>query len=66
MSELLSPLKTIRQHCLECGGTINEVKLCPCVDCKLYPYRFGHDPRKAKKVLTEEERKKIRQQLSRK
>jgi len=27
MSELLSPLKTIRQHCLECGGTIEERKI---------------------------------------
>jgi len=61
MSELLSPLKTIRQHCLECGGTTNEVKLCPCTQCKLYPYRSGHDPRRAKKMLSEEERKKIRQ-----
>lgn len=66
MNELLSPLKTIRQHCLECSDTANEVRLCPCTRCKLYPYRLGHDPRKAKKALSREEREKIRQRLARK
>lgn len=61
-----SPLKTIRAFCLECSGTANEVKLCPCTSCKLYPYRFGHDPRRAVKELSDEEREIIRKRLSRK
>jgi hypothetical protein len=66
MNELLSPLRTIRQHCLECGGTSNEVRLCPCINCRLYPYRLGCDPRRAKKVLSGEEREKIGRRFARK
>lgn len=64
--EIVSPLKTIRAHCLECSDTANEVRRCPCTQCRLYPYRLGHDPRKPKKMLSEEERKKIRQGFARK
>lgn len=39
------PLKAIRLNCLDCCcGSSNEVKLCPCEDCPLWPYRFGHRP----------------------
>ena len=41
----LTPLKAIRAKCLDCVcGQANEVKLCPCTDCNLYPYRFGKNP----------------------
>jgi hypothetical protein len=41
----LSPLKLIRQNCLECsGGSANEVSNCVIPDCKLYPLRFGTNP----------------------
>jgi hypothetical protein len=63
---LRSPLKTIRAHCLSCNGSANEVKLCPCTDCKLYPYRFGHSPNRAPRVLTEEQRENMRQTFARK
>lgn len=53
---LKSPLQTIRQHCLDCGGSVIEVKLCPVVKCALWPFRFGHDPRREKRVLTPEQR----------
>lgn len=42
---MLTPMKAIRAKCLDC--TINqpqEVRLCPCEDCPLYPYRMGHNP----------------------
>lgn len=40
-----SPVKAIRQKCLECGeGSANEVKLCPVERCPLYPFRFGKNP----------------------
>jgi hypothetical protein len=43
--KILSPLKTIRRHCLDCCcGQIGEVNLCPSEDCALYPYRFGRGP----------------------
>jgi len=59
MSELKSPLHTIRDHCIDCSGTSNEVRLCPCQDCKLWPYRFGKDPRRSKRELTDEQRAKL-------
>lgn len=40
-----TPLKAIRKECLFCMcGSYKEVKLCPSVNCFLYPYRFGHNP----------------------
>lgn len=64
--ELGSPLKTIRAHCLDCSGTAHEVELCPCVSCKLYAYRFGHDPRREKRTLTDEQRQIMRERFARK
>ena len=41
----MTPLKAIREKCLDCcGGQAREVKLCPCPDCTLYPFRFGRNP----------------------
>lgn len=38
----LTPRKAMRAKCLECSaGSANEVKLCPMVDCALWPYRIG-------------------------
>jgi hypothetical protein len=59
-----SPIKIIREHCVECsGGSAAEVKLCPVTKCKLWPYRFGRNPNRAKKTLTEEQRDIIRKRL---
>ena len=42
---MLTPVKAIRAKCLDCCcGQRNEVELCPCADCPLYPYRFGKNP----------------------
>jgi hypothetical protein len=41
----LPPMKAIRAKCMDCScGSHKEVSLCPCTDCALYPYRFGHNP----------------------
>lgn len=41
----LTPIKAIRAKCLDCCcGNSNEVKLCTCTGCALYPYREGHNP----------------------
>ena len=43
--KVLSPLKAIRARCLDCVcGQYMEVKLCPCSDCPLWPYRMGRRP----------------------
>ena len=52
---MTSPLKAIREKCLDCNYTSNEVKLCPCTDCPLWPFRFGKNPY-SKRKLTDEQR----------
>lgn len=42
----LSPLKAIRQYCLECGGSFKVVKDCSSTYCPLHIYRLGHDPQR--------------------
>ena len=45
---MLTPIKAIRAKCLDCCcGQRNEVVVCPCADCPLYPYRFGKNPNRA-------------------
>jgi len=44
---MTSPLKAIRTKCLDCcNNSRKEVKLCPCDDCALWPFRFGTQPKK--------------------
>ena len=44
----LTPLKAIRIKCLDCSvGSRAEVRRCNIPDCSLYPYRFGHNPRRS-------------------
>ena len=43
--DIRKPLKAIRQNCLDCVcGSPQEVRLCPCTNCPLYPFRFGRNP----------------------
>ena len=56
MAEITNPVKAIRAHCLDCCcGQQNEVKLCTCTDCALYPFRLGKNPFR-KLNLTDEQR----------
>jgi len=59
----MSPLKAIRQNCLDCNGTANEVKLCPCTGCPLYPFRFGKNPF-IKRTMTEEQKGLAKERLA--
>ena len=37
-----SPVKAIREHCVECmGGSRYDVKGCTSPGCHLYPFRMG-------------------------
>jgi hypothetical protein len=64
---VLTPLKAIRQHCLECVGNCREdVRTCTGTDCPLWPYRFGANPYRKDKPLTEAEKKVRTQRLVRK
>ena len=54
--ENTTALKAIRLKCLDCCcGSQNEVKLCACEDCALYPFRYGKNPFRKKKTYSDEE-----------
>jgi hypothetical protein len=54
MDKCLSPIKSIRKHCIDCsGGSLKEVRLCPVKKCPLYPYRMGKNPNRVRKVSDE-------------
>lgn len=43
----LTPLKAIREKCLDCSGwKPKDVRYCWAKDCSLYPYRFGSNPKR--------------------
>lgn len=61
----MTPLKAIRLKCLDCCcGSSYEVEQCPCEDCTLYPFRFGKNPFRKKRELTEEQRKELAERLA--
>lgn len=56
----MTPLKAIKAKCLDCCAyQPNEVKLCTCTDCALYPYRLGKNPNAPKRTLTEEQKQAV-------
>ena len=57
-SQPLTPVKAIRAYCLNCCcESETEVKLCPAMDCQLWPFRMGKNPNRKGRAFTEEERK---------
>ena len=53
-----NPVKAIREKCLDCCcGSSNEVSLCTVVDCPIHPFRFGKNPFRQKREMTEEQKK---------
>ena len=53
-----NPVKAIREKCLDCcGNSSTEVKYCSGVNCPLYPFRFGKNPFRQKREMTEEQRR---------
>ncbi len=52
----LTPMKAIRKKCIDCCcGSKQEVKLCTCEYCPLFPFKMGHRPLDDK--LLQEQRK---------
>lgn len=57
MKKITSPLKAIRAKCMECSNfSFNEIKLCPIEKCELYPFRFGKNPYRTKRIMTDEQK----------
>ena len=58
-----SPLRAIRQYCLECScGSAYEVKNCVIHDCELYPFRLGNNPFR-KREMTDEQKQAAAERL---
>lgn len=62
---ITNPLKAIREKCLDCcGGNAYEVRVCTAGDgCSLYPFRFGKNPYRAKRELSDEQREELANRL---
>lgn len=61
---ITSPIKAIRAKCLECScGSANEVKLCEITGCALYAFRFGKNPYRTKREMTEEQLAAARERM---
>lgn len=59
--KITNPVKAIRAKCLDCCcGSSNEVELCTCTGCALYPFRRGKNPYRAKREITPEHAEKLR------
>jgi hypothetical protein len=44
----MSPMEVIRAKCIDCsGGSYEEVRLCACEYCPLWPFRMGKNPWRA-------------------
>ena len=43
-----TPIKAMRAKCIDCCcGSNKEIRLCPVINCALYPYRMGRRPDQA-------------------
>lgn len=55
--EIRSPGRAIRAKCIDCsGGSSEEVKNCTVKDCPLYAFRFGRNPYRTPRILTDEQK----------
>lgn len=60
-----NPVKAIREKCLDCCcGSFTEVEKCTVTKCALYPFRFGKNPYRQPRVLTDEQRAEMAARLS--
>lgn len=60
----VSPLHAIRRKCVDCCcGNKNEPALCTVVKCPLYVFRFGKNPYRKPKTISEEQKEAARMRL---
>ena len=54
---ITNPVKAIGAWCLDCcGGSQVARKECSAPDCVLYPFRFGKNPYRSRRELSEEQK----------
>lgn len=62
--QITNPVKAIRAKCLDCCcGSTAEVAWCSVIGCALHPFRFGKNPYRQRREMTEEERQVLRDRL---
>ena len=62
--QITNPVKAIRAFCMECSsGQTSEVKACSVYKCPLYPFRFGKNPYRQRREMTEEEKQVLADRL---
>lgn len=62
---ITNPIKVIRAKCLDCCcGSPKEVRLCPVIDCTLHVFRFGNNPYRKQRVLSEEQKRLLSKNLT--
>lgn len=55
-----SPAKAIRKYCIECCREfVDEVRNCPAENCVLHPFRFGKNPFRITREVTDEQKRKM-------
>ena len=60
-----SPMKAIREFCLDCcGDSAAAVKGCTATNCALYPFRLGKNPFRNKRELTDEQKEALRVRMA--
>ena len=61
-----NPVKAIREFCVDCCccGSTSAVKECTSVNCALYHFRFGKNPYRTKRELTEEQKEAAKIRLA--
>ena len=60
-----NPVKVIRAKCLDCTcGSSHEVELCPAEKCPLWLWRFGKNPYRKERELTEEQKAAARERMA--
>lgn len=65
-SQQTSPLKAIKMMCRDqcCSNDMDSWKNCTIESCQLHPFRFGKNPFRKKRELTDEERQVIADRLA--
>ena len=62
--QITNPVRAIRKNCLDCMcGSSREVELCTITYCPLYPFRFGINPYRNGRTLSDEEKAALSERL---
>ena len=61
--QIKSPLKAIKAKCIDCVGSLSEVKLCVCKKCAIFPFRLGKNPFRKTREFTEDQKQQIAERM---